>query len=266
MDGAGRVVGVVGARGGVGATTFAAALAATLAAVLAADPGDRRAAVAPVRAAPAGPEAPGWTSDGRPAVALVDLDGAGAGLDVHLGIEGAGGLRWADLADARGEVPGVELAALLPTWSGVVVLSGDRWRPGPAPPEVVADVLDALVGCHRVVVTDLGRREVLDGGPGPRRCDTVLVVSGRDVGSVAGVVALRDPLRDVVADVRLVVGGPAPGGLGPLEVAHVVDLPVAATLPVDRRLPGLVERGGGPVVRGRGALARRLAGLARDVV
>jgi MinD-like ATPase involved in chromosome partitioning or flagellar assembly len=259
MDGAGRVVGVVGARGGVGATTLAAALASALATL-----GDRRAAGPPPRRAAIARTGARW-SDGRPGVALVDLDGAGAGLDVHLGIEDAGGLRWADLSDARGEVPGVELAALLPTWSGVVVLSGDRWRPGPAPPDVVADVLDALVGCHHVVVVDLGRREVLEGGPGPRRCDTVLVVSGRDVVSVAGVVALRDPLRDVVADVRLVVGGPAPGGLGPLEVAHVVDLPVAATLPVDRRLPGLVERGVGPVVRGRGALARRLAALARDV-
>jgi hypothetical protein len=260
MEAAGRVVGVVGARGGVGATTLAAALASALAAA----PGPWRAGGPPRRAAMR-PEAPGRAGDDRPGVALVDLDGAAAGLDVHLGVEDAGGLRWADLSDARGEVPGVELAALLPTWSGAVVLSGDRWRPGPAPPDIVADVLDALVGCHRAVVVDLGRREVLDGGPGPRRCDTVLVFSGRDVVSVAGVVALREPLRDVVADVRLVVGGPAPGGLGPLEVAHVVDLPVAATLPVDRRLPGLVERGVGPVVRGRGALGRRLAGLARDV-
>jgi secretion/DNA translocation related CpaE-like protein len=239
----------------VGASTLAAVLARRFATDGARPSGDRTGAGArPARAA-----APGA------GVALVDLDGTGPGLDVHLGVEDAGGLRWPDLSDARGEVAGAELAALLPRWSGVVVLSRDRWRPGPAPPDVVADVLDALVGCHRVVVVDLGRPEVLDAGPGTRRCDTVLVVSGRDVASVAGVVALRGPLRDAVPDVRLVVGGPAPGGLGVLEVAHVVDLPVAATLPVDRRLPALVERGVGPVVRRRGALARRTAGLARDL-
>ncbi len=247
---AGRVIGVVGARGGVGATTVAAALANRCA-------GARH----PSRLAGAGR---GRADDARGA-ALVDLDGTGPGLDVHLGIEAVDGLRWADLHDARGEVPGAELAALLPAWGEVAVLSRDRWRPGPAPPEVVADVLRSLAGVHDVVVVDLSRREVLEAGAAVRRCDTVLVVSGRDVGSVAGVVTLLDPLRGTVPDVRLVVGGPAPGRLGVLEVAHVLDLPVAATLPVDRRLPALVERGVGPALRGRGAWPREVSRLARDL-
>ena len=92
------------------------------------------------------------------------------------------------------------------------------------------------------------------------------MVSARDVVSVAGVVALREPLLDAVPDVRLVVGGPAPGGLGALEVAHVVDLPVAAALPVDRRLAALVERGAGPTPRTRGALGRCVARLATELV
>lgn len=241
MQGSARVVGVVGARGGAGVTTLAAALARRWAA---ADAG---------------------TAGRGTGVALVDLDGAGAGLDVHLGVEDGGGLRWPDLSGARGDVAGDELTALLPTWSGVTVLSGDRWRPGPAPPDVVADVLAALVTCHRALVLDLGRREVLDGGEPLHRCGTVLVAAARDVGSVAGVVALREALLGAVDDVRLVVGGPAPGGLGALEVAHAVDLPVAATLPVDRHLSAAVERGAGPVVRGRGRLARRLDRLAAEL-
>lgn len=253
MDGTGTVVGVVGARGGVGASTLAAALA------------HRLAAGRSPRAPTGGGRRVRTVGDGAPDVALVDLDGAGAGLDVHLGVEDVSGLRWPDLSDARGDVAGEELTALLPSWAGVAVLSGDRWRPGPAPPEVVADVLDALALSHRVVVLDLGRREVLEPGPALPRCTTVLVLCARDVVSVAGVVALREPLLDAVADVRLVVGGPAPGGLGALEVAHVVDLPVAATLPVDRRLAARVERGAGPAVAGRGGLGRCVTRLVADL-
>jgi secretion/DNA translocation related CpaE-like protein len=245
------VVGVVGARGGVGASTLAAALALR------------------VHVDGLGP-VPRWrrTGGGRSGgargtrVVLVDLDPSGGGLDVHLGIEGVAGVRWPDLAGARGEVSGPELTALLPTWNGMAVLSGDRWRPGPAPPEVVPDVLDALASSHDLVILDLDRCEVHGGGPAVAHCTTVLVVTPRDLQSVAGVVAMRAALQSAVSDVRLVVAGPAPGGLGALEVAHVVDLPVAATVPRDRRVPGLVERGAGPAAGRRGAFARAVARLA----
>jgi len=247
----GTVVGVVGARGGVGATTLAAALAQHLAR-------DHGGPLAPL----ADERGPGDLQRGA---VLVDLDRLGAGLDVHLGIEDLDGVRWPDLSGARGEVPGDELTSLLPTWSGVPVLSGDRWRPGPSPPDVVGDVLDALAGCHRTVLLDLGRAEVLDRGPGVRRCSCVLVVTPRDLRSVAGVVAVRDTLRSAVADVRLVLCGPGPGGLGALEVAHVVDLPVAGVLPRDRHLAARLERGLGPGIPRRGRFARAVRRLTGDL-
>jgi secretion/DNA translocation related CpaE-like protein len=249
------VVGVVGARGGVGASTLAAALSLSLVA------GGRGALSGRRRhREPAGPA----TARGGQRVVLVDLDPVGGGLDVHLGIEGVPGVRWPDLAGARGDVSGADLTGLLPTWRGVAVLSGDRWRPGRAPPDVVPDVLDALASVHDAVVLDLDRRGVLDGGPSLGRCTTVLVVTPRDLRSVAGVVAMRDALQSVVDDVRLVVTDPAPGGLGVLEVAHVVDLPVAGSVPWDRRVPALVERGAGPATA-RGAFGRAVARLAGDL-
>lgn len=240
MDRLGTVVGVVGARGGVGATTLAATLGQAV-----------------------------GRADRSAGAVLVDLDAAGGGIDVHLGIEDVGGLRWPDLAGARGDVPGAELTSLLPVWSGMRVLSGDCWRPGPAPPDVVGGVLDALRGCHRTVVVDLGRTEALAQGPGLRRCSSVLVVSSGDLRSVAGVVALRDALLSTAPDVRLALRGSRGGGagaaLGALEVAHVVDLPVAAVLPRDRHLVATVERGLGPVVRRRGPYARAVRRLAEEV-
>lgn len=223
------VIGVVGARGGAGASTFAAALAHRLAR--------------------------------SSATVLVDLDRAGGGIDVVVGIEGSGGVRWPDLVDARGTVDARDLAGLLPRWGDCSVLSADRSRPGPPPTAALPDVLDALRGEHASVVLDLDRSDVLDRGAVLASCRTVLVVVPRDLLAVAGALALRPALVDLVPDVRLVVRGPAPGGLGALELAHVVDLPIAVSMACDGRLAAAGERGGGPVLR-RGALGRAVARVA----
>jgi len=227
----GRVIAVVGARGGVGASSLAASLARRFAS---------------------------W----RGSTALVDLDGSGGGIDVLLGIEAADGLRWPDLSDARGEVSGEELTALLPRWEGVTVLSADRARPGRGADEVVSVVLDALATSHDRVVLDLDRSCVLGAAAIVARCETALVVASRDVRSVAGVLALREALVAQSPDVRLVVRGPAPGGLGVLELAHVVDLPVAASMGSQRGFDAALERGGGPGARRRGSFARAVGQLA----
>src|SRR5690606_10448493 len=82
----GAVVAVVGARGGAGASVVAASLGRAA--------GRRR-----------GP------------VGLVDLALVGGGLDVLLGVEQDPGVRWPDLADARGRLDGEDLLARLPRWA-----------------------------------------------------------------------------------------------------------------------------------------------------
>lgn len=226
--GSGRVVGVVGARGGAGATVLAGAFARRL--------------------------------GGPSRVVLVDGDVASPGLDVILGIEDEPGPRWPDLADARGDVAGTELAAALPRWAHVAVLSADRRRPGTLPDAEAADVVAELAADRSSVVVDLGRvavrgREALLG-----RCDSLLLVVPRDLPAVAGALVLREQLSGVADDVRLVVRGPAPGGLGVAELVEVVGLPVAAVMRADRRVAGAVDRGEGPLVRS-GPLARAVRRL-----
>ncbi|MFC4616337.1 septum site-determining protein Ssd [Cellulomonas algicola] len=227
-----HVVGVVGARGGAGASSLAAALARAVSRTT--------------------------------ATALVDLDGGCGGLDVLLGLEGADGVRWPDLTDARGDVDGHDLLALLPRWGACAVLSADRARPDPPEPAVVADVLHALSCTVGVLVLDLDRSRVVAGESVAAVCDTVLVVAPRDLRATAGALALRHVLDVPGADVGLVVRGPAPGGLGASEVAEAVGLPVRAVLPVDRRLAAGTEHGGIPTTGPFARAVRRLAaGLAR---
>ena len=183
---------------------------------------------------------------------LVDLDRASGGIDVVLGLESADGVRWPDLVDARGDVPGADVLALLPRWGPCAVLSVDRERPGAPEPAVVADVLHALTLETGALVLDLDRAATLAGESVAAVCDAVLVVAPRDL-RTAGILAVR-PRLDAVPT-WLVVRGPAPGGLGAAELSAAVRLPVLGTVPAERGLAAALERGG-PPPPGRGRLAR----------
>jgi secretion/DNA translocation related CpaE-like protein len=205
------VLGVVGARGGAGTSSFAAALA------------DRAA--------------------GRTATALVDLDHAGGGIDVLLGVEREAGARWPDVAGARG-ARGEDVLALLPRWRGCAVLSADRTSPAPPDGAVAADVVAALASCVGVVVLDLDRAAVVGREPVVRACDAVVVVVPLELRAVAGALALRPALLELVGRAGLVARWPAPGGLGAAELEDAIALPLVARLPHVRGLAAVAERAG----------------------
>lgn len=215
----GVVVGVVGARGGVGASTLAALVASR--------------------------------ASRRTATTLVDLDEAAGGIDVLVGLEEETGARWPDLAHARGDVDGRDVVALLPRWGRVAVLSADRSRPGPVDASTAVDVVGALARASGCVVVDLGRAAALAGHPVVGMCDRVALVAGRDLRSVAGALALREALGE--ASVGLVQRGPAPGGLGTDEVAEAVGLPVLWAGRADRGVARAGEQG---LVPSRGPAGR----------
>lgn len=97
----------------------------------------------------------GFVGDGRPCV-LVDADLDGGGLDVLLGVENDGGLRWRDL-DVNAGIPDARsLTAALPRWDGVPVLALRRDEGDVPSAEDVVDVVLALAAVGGVVV-DVGR-------------------------------------------------------------------------------------------------------------
>lgn len=237
--GAGRtVVGVVGARGGVGASTVAAALA-----------------VSAVRA-------------GLSAV-LVDGRHEGAGVDVLLGVEDEPGLRWADLQDARGEVDPRRLLGLLPRWSGAWVLSADRARTLPRPDEVERDVLRALGSAADVLVLDLPAGRLPEHAA---HCDAVVVVARCDTLSVAGAQSVVAALPGV--PLGLVCRGTGAARLLPHEVAAASGAELWGEIVSDPGMRAAVEAGAGPRVlppssatagrRGPSRSARRGRGGARS--
>ncbi len=228
------VVGVVGAAGGVGASTLAALVARRLSRTT--------------------------------ATALVDLDPAAAGIEVTVGLEEVDGARWPDLRAAGGDVRGSDVLALLPRWGSCAVLSADRTRPDAVDAGVRVDVLHALASTVGAVVLDLGRASVVEGDAPLPACDAVVVVARPDLRSVAGLVAMR-PRLDAAGALRgLVLQGPAPGGLGALDVADATGLDVWHVAGRDRALAARAERAGltgrGPASRTADAVVRRLGAVA----
>ncbi|MGW2092051.1 septum site-determining protein Ssd [Promicromonospora sukumoe] len=238
----GRVIGVVGACGGAGASVVAACVAHGL----------RR---------------------GGERATLVDLDAHAPGADLLLGSDGGRGARWPDLVEARGEVDGIGVVAALPRWGAVPVLSGTATG---APPDddVVLGVCQGLVRAGETLVLDLprpgawgtatrrgGASSPVGGGTAVRAllaaCGTVLLVVPLTLPATVGAQRVRDALRAAgVPDVRLVVRGPAPGAVDQDDVSAALGLPVAAAMDRDAGLARSIERGEGPAVSRRTTLGR----------
>ncbi len=220
----GRLIAVLGGRGGAGASVLAAGLAMTA---------SRRGASA----------------------LLVDADPLGGGLDLLLGWESVDGLRWPALAHTSGRISPHALVGALPGDGRLVVLSFDREHAPGVPVEAMAATLDAARRSGALVVVDLPRR--LDDG-------SLLALAAADRGYLVVPAELRAcaaGARIAALAVRhcpalsVVVRGPAPGGLTSAEVCRALGLPLAGYLRPETGLARALERGEAPARAGRGPLA-----------
>jgi secretion/DNA translocation related CpaE-like protein len=139
------VVGVIGGRGGAGASVLATGLAMS-------------------------------ACQRGCSTILVDADPLGGGLDLVLGAENTHGLRWPDLANTRGRLSGSTLRDQLPQLHGLTLVSWDRGDVVRVSPEAVRAVLGASVRSWELVVIDLPRTIDVAAKEALERCDTVLVV------------------------------------------------------------------------------------------
>lgn len=207
----GLVLGITGGCGGAGATTAAIWIA-------------QAAAVLGVR------------------VLLVDGDPWGGGLELALAAEENPGLRWPDLAEARGSVDPAQLADSLPAAGGLSFLSwpATREQPPPVPTAATAGVLDAARRGYELVVMDVGRSaEPLHTVAWD--CDRIMVVVPAQLRAAVAAVRLLQELPPVEAAL-LVRGGPG-AALDSSLIADAVGLPVQGRIPELRAVPGAMETG-----------------------
>ncbi|MCQ0006891.1 septum site-determining protein Ssd [Actinomadura madurae] len=225
---------VVGARGGAGASVLAAALG-----VASASQGLR--------------------------TLLVDADPFGGGVDLMLGLEEHEGVRWHDLAERRGRLSTATLRETLPRAGDLSVLSWRRGEPVPVSDEAVGSLFDAAARGFDLVVVDVPRYPGDVGRAALRTADRTLLLVPAEVRATVAADGLATALRRDTADLRLVVQGPAPGGLTPDAVVTALDLPSAGTFERDRRLPAATDEGTLERACRRGPLADFCAAVLDDL-
>lgn len=210
----GPVIAVLAGRGGAGASIFATALAQAAAEAL-----------------------------------LVDADPWGGGIDLVLGNETEPGLRWPDLSLAGGRLSYPALRDALPRCRGVSVLSGSRVLSGDPvsnhiSPLALAAVVDAGSRGGVMVVCDVARQPTPAAEAALAAADLVVVITTADVRSCAAAAATARWALAGNPNTGVVVRGPSPGGLRPIDVARIVGFPVLASMRPEPGIQPRLERGG----------------------
>lgn len=230
---------VVGGRGGAGASTLSCALAVTGA----------RSGVDTM---------------------LVDGDPLGGGIDLILGEEESGGMRWPSLVDTKGRLSARALREHLPSpaargMTRLSVLSWDRGELLTVPPEAMRAVLDAGARSCELVVVDLPRQRTDAADEALAGSALTLLVVPAEVRAVAAAARVMGGLRGVAPRVELVVRGPAPSGLPAKAIADSLAIPLLGEIAAEPGLPGMLDRGQAPPRR-RGPLAGLCADLVGELI
>ncbi|MDT0266922.1 septum formation initiator [Streptomyces sp. DSM 44915] len=217
-------IGVLGGRGGAGASSLACALAVTAA---------RR---------------------GRRSV-LVDADPLGGGLDVPFGGERTPGSRWPALAAARGRLSSAALDQALPRLHGVGLLSWDRDEGVRLPVEAMRSVLAAARRGGGVLVLDLPRAVDDAAAEALTQLDLGLLVVPGELRAMTAARRVVGGAGALVRDLRLVARLRPGDGLPGVELARMLRLPLAGELPDEPGLSVAAEMGEPPGANPKGSLA-----------
>ena len=230
----GRLLAVIGGRGGAGASILAGGLAVT-------------AMGAGLR------------------TLLVDADPLGGGLDLVLGWEQVDGLRWPALTGAGGRVDPPALLRALPHRGDLVLLSFARDGLPGVPGEAMAATLDAARRGRDVVIADLPRQLDDAATLALQAADRTILVVPAELRATAAAARIASLVALHCEDLAVVVRGPAPGRLKAREVARALGLPLAGSLRPEAALCQALERGEAPAAGGRGPLAELCRRLIQEL-
>jgi secretion/DNA translocation related CpaE-like protein len=211
----GKVLAVLGARGGAGASVFTVAVGLT-----ALKSGDN--------------------------TLVVDCDPRGGGLDVVLGAESDKGDRWPDLQLSAGRIAATALHNALPTRrkgnARLSLLSGARKGESPAP-DAVAAIIEAGRRAGEVVICDVPRQLEATSWTAIDRADLTIIITPAELRATITAKQLAQELSKRGANPQLIVRGPSPGGLRPDEIAASAGVPLLATMRPEPQLAQSLERG-----------------------
>jgi secretion/DNA translocation related CpaE-like protein len=198
-------------------------------------------------------------------VVLVDLDKSSASLDIAFGLENQTGMRWHDFSEFSGLIGGTDIYRSLPSRDGVGLLThGKLSLAETSIPRNL--IMDKLKEACDLVVIDLPKasdREfsldvIAD-------CDLVLVVTAATVRGCASAKRILADLAGYAKNIELAVRNVPGSNLDPIQIAELLNTPLASTLSTDSRIVEQIEQGFGVSGINLGYFTRNLNSLAQRI-
>ena len=197
-------------------------------------------------------------------VALVDLDENSASLDITFGLENQPGMRWQDFSNLSGSINGNDILRSLPNRDNVGLLTHGKLTDSTTTPKNL--VLEKLNESCDLVVIDFPRLSdkhfSIDA---LTNCDLVLVVTTATVRGCASAKRSIAGLAGFAKNIELVVRNVPGSNLDPMQIAELLNTPLAAIVNTDVRIAEQIEQGFGVSGINLGGFTRNLNSLAQRI-
>jgi secretion/DNA translocation related CpaE-like protein len=198
-------------------------------------------------------------------VALVDLDQSSASLDIAFGLENQKGMRWHDFSELSGSISGMDIYRSLPSRDNVGLLTHGELvtSEGLIPRNLILDKLKEA--CELVVIDFAKASDKNFSLEAITECDLVLVVTTATVRGCASAKRSIAGLAGYARNIELAVRSVPGSNLDPLQIAELLNTPLAATMNTDVRIVEQIEQGFGVSGINLGGFTRNLNALAQRV-
>lgn len=195
-------------------------------------------------------------------VVLVDCDSTSAGLDIVAGAEQIAGMRWKDFSALAGVVNATDIVRGLPSIHDVSILSMGS-EPLEMPANEMVAMIEQLLTVSELVILDLSRHEgLVRESKLIAMADAVLVVVPATVRGCASADRVIANASDNNELVELVVRTIPGAGLTPIEIANILNTPLAGTVTTDSRILEQIEQGFGVGAIHLGGFTRNMNAIA----
>ena len=198
-------------------------------------------------------------------VALVDFDQSSASLDITFGLENRSGMHWHDFSELSGSINGNDVYQSLPSRDEVALLTHDKLTMVETliPRNLILDKLKEV--CELVVI-DFPKTsdkdfsvEAIEG------CDLVLVTATATVRGCASAKRSIAELAGYAKSIELVVRNVPGSNLDPMQIAELLNTPLASVINTDVRIVEQIEQGFGVSGINLGGFTRNLNSLAQRI-
>jgi secretion/DNA translocation related CpaE-like protein len=198
-------------------------------------------------------------------VALVDLDQSSASLDITFGLENQAGMRWHDFSELSGSISGSDIYRSLPSRDRVSLLTHGQlnFAETSIPRNLILEKLKEA--CDLVVIDFPKTADKYFSLDAISDCDLVLVVTTATVRGCASAKRSIAGLAGHAKNIELVVRNVPGSNLDPMQIAELLNTPLASVINTDVRIVEQIEQGFGVSGINLGGFTRNLNALAQRI-